>query len=168
MEIWTRARIRLIPSSMSLTDTRVFVQKYSPLPDLTFRLQGDFTHQTLASQFVNAIPAGLWSPGTSTVLPDGTTILPDGRIIDPSGKVVGHAAPGVDVLWTDTLINPSNQYTAQASVEKILNRGFFGLTGSISRREYEKSTATDYTVATMSGQASTWLGPVFYAYTHGS
>ena len=146
-----------------------FIQKYSPLPDLNFAVQGDYTHRTIASAFVNAIPAGLWSPGTSIVLPDGTTILPDGRIIDPSGKVVGHAAPGVDVFWSNTLVNPSNQYTAQASVEKILNRGFFGVTGSVSHTEYENSNAApDFTVATLKGRASTWLGPVFYAYTDGA
>src|SRR6185437_2752107 len=33
-----------------------FTQKYSPLPDLTFRVQGNYSHTTNATQYVNAIP----------------------------------------------------------------------------------------------------------------
>ena len=100
-----------------------FVQKYSPLPDLTFSVQGDYTHQTISSTLVNAIPGGITSPGT-TVLPNGNTVLPNGDVVSPSGQIVGHVAPTGTAANSTFLINPSNQLTGTASVEKILNRGF--------------------------------------------
>ena len=144
------------------------IQKYEALRDLTFSIQGDYSHQTNASS-PNAIPNGIVSPGTTTVLPNGNTVLPNGDIISPTGVIVGHVAPTVNVVGTQTLVNPSNIYTGAASVEKILNRGFIGLTGSLSRTEYDNpSISPDITAKTLSGQASVWLGPVFYAYTNGT
>ncbi len=142
-----------------------FAQKYSPLPDLTFRVQGDYTHKTVNSQFVNAIPGGFVTPG-STVLPNGNTVLPNGSVVNPAGVVVGQVAPTVGAAASQVFINPSNQFTGTASVEKILNRGFIGLSGSVSRTEYQNTDLTpDFTLKTLMGKASIWLGPVFYAYT---
>ena len=72
-----------------------FVQKYSPLPDLVFGVHGDYTHQTINSTLVNAIPGALGSPGT-TVLPNGDTVLPNGNIISPTGQIVGQVHSGCD------------------------------------------------------------------------
>lgn len=145
-----------------------FVQKYSPLPDLTFSVHGDYTHQTITSTLVNAIPSGIASPGT-TVLPNGNTVLPSGLIISPSGVVVGQVAPGATAANSTFLINPSNQFTGTASIEKILNRGFIGLSGSIARTDYENTNLQeDFTTKTLMGKGSIWLGPVFYAYANGS
>jgi hypothetical protein len=145
-----------------------FVQKYSPLPDLTFSVHGDYTHQTINSTLVSAIPGPLGSPGT-TVLPNGNTLLPNGLIISPSGLVVGQATPGATAANSNFLLNPSNQFTGTASVEKILNRGFIGLSGSIARTDYENTNLQeDFTTKTLMGKGSIWLGPVFYAYANAS
>ena len=145
-----------------------FIQNYEALRDLTFKVQADYSHHTNAST-PTAIPGALASPGTSTVLPNGNTVLPNGNIISPSGQIVGQVAPTVNVVGTQTLINPSNVYTGTASVEKILNRGFIGLTGSLSRTEFDNTILSpDITAKTLSGNASFWLGPVFYAYTNGT
>src|SRR5437879_4444395 len=64
-----------------------FVQNYSPLRDVTFRVQGDYTHRTNSSSLVSAIPDQLTSPG-SVILPDGNIRLPDGTIVTPSGQAV--------------------------------------------------------------------------------
>ena len=141
------------------------VQKYEALRDLIFRVQGDYTHQTYAS-VVTAIPGAIAAPGAIT-LPNGNIQMPNGDIISPiTGLVVGHVSPSLNVLGTGTLINPSDQFTGIASIEKILNRGFIGLTGSLSRTEYQNTLlASDYTAKTLTGRGSVWLSPVFYAYT---
>jgi hypothetical protein len=145
-----------------------FIQKYEPLPDLTFRVQGDYTHQTLTSSFVNAIPGALGSPGT-TILPNGNTLLPNGLIISPTGVVVGQGTPSATAANSTILLNPSNQFTGTASVDKILNRGFIGLSGLISRTDYENTNITqDFTTKALTGKGSIWLGPVFYAYADAS
>ena len=144
------------------------VQKYEALRDLIFRVQGDYSHRTNASA-VNAIPGSIATPGTIT-LPDGHIQLPNGDIFNPNtGQIVGQVSPSLNVLGTGTLINPSDQFTGTASIEKILNRGFIGLTGSLSRTEYQNILlASDYTAKTLTGRGSVWLGPVFYAYADAS
>ncbi len=157
-------------NNLNLFDAQAgFTQKYSPLPDLTFRLQGNYSHQTNASQFIGAIPGELSAPATSTVLPNGNTVLPNGNIITPGGQLAGHIAPSVNVQSAQVQLNPSNQYTATASVDKILNRAFVGLSGSLSRTEYQNQAQnSDYTVKSVSGRAATWIGPLFYAFANGS
>ena len=159
----------LTDSEFNIFDRQAgFTQKYEALRDLTFSIHGDYSHQTNASP-VNAIPNGVASPGTTTVLPNGNTVLPNGNIISPTGQIVGQVAPTVNVVGTQTLVNPSNVYTGTASIEKILNRGFIGLTGSLSRTEYDNtSISSDVTAKTLTGGGSIWLGPVFYAYTNGT
>jgi len=145
-----------------------FVQKYSPLPDLTFRVQGDYTHQTLTSTLINAIPGAIASPGT-IVLSNGNTVLPNGLIISPTGVVVGQVTPTATAANSTIQINPSNTLTGTASVEKILNRGFIGLSGSIAQTTYENTNVTpDYTVKSLTGNGAVWLSPLLYAYANGS
>ena len=159
----------LTDSEFNIFDRQAgIIQKYEALRDLTFSVHGDYSHFTNASA-VNAIPNGISSPGTSTVLPNGNTVLPNGNIISPTGQIVGQVAPTVNVVGTQTLVNPSDVYTGTASIEKILNRGFIGLTGSLSRTEYDNTTISpDITAKTLTGNGSVWLGPVFYAYTNGT
>jgi putative beta-barrel porin BBP2 len=145
-----------------------FIQKYEALRDLTFTAQADYSHHTYSS-VTTALPNGVSTPGTTTVLPNGNTVLPNGNIISPTGQLVGQAAPTLNVTGSQTLINPSNIYTGTASVEKILNRGFIGLSGSIARTEYEDTNISpDITAKSLTGTASFWLGPVFYVYTNDS
>ena len=159
----------LTDSEFNIFDRQAgIIQKYEALRDLTFSVQGDYSHFTNANA-INAIPNGIASPGTTTVLPNGNTVLPNGNIISPTGQIVGQVAPTVNVVNSQTLVNPSDVYTGTASIEKILNRGFIGLTGSLSRTEYDNTTISpDITAKTLTGKASVWLGPVFYAYTNGT
>jgi hypothetical protein len=142
------------------------VQKYEALRDLVFSAQADYTHQTITSNFINAIPGAFAQQGT-TVLPNGNTVLPNGNIISPSGQIVGQVAPSLNVANSTIQINPSNQYTGVLSVDKILNRGMIGLTGTISRTEFENTgLAENFTTKSLAGRGAIWLGPVFYAYTN--
>src|ERR1035437_9052477 len=120
------------------------VQKYEALRDTRFRVQGDYTHQTYAS-VVTAIPGAIAAPGAIT-LPNGNIQMPNGDIISPiTGLVVGHVSPSLNVLGTGTLINPSDQFTGIASIEKILNHSFIKLTNSLSQTKYQNTVlATDF------------------------
>jgi len=145
-----------------------FIQKYEALRDLTFRVQADYSHHTNASA-VTAIPGGIVSPGTTTVLPNGNIIMPNGNIVSPTGQIVGQVAPTLNVVGNQTQVNPSDQFTGTASVEKIFNRAFIGLTGSISRTQYDNTNLNpDFTAKTLAGTGSIWLGPLFYAYANGT
>jgi hypothetical protein len=143
-----------------------FTQKYEALRDLTFTLTGDYTHQTISNTLTNSIPTPVTSPGTS-VLPNGDTILPNGSIVSPTGQVVGQYNPGLSANGT-SLVNPYDQYTGTASVNKIFNHGILTLSASVLRADYEKQSSEDYTANTFREDGSFWLGPVFYAYTDGS
>ena len=145
-----------------------FIQKYEALRDLTFKVQGDYSHHTNANA-ITAIPGGISSPGTTIVLPNGNTVLPNGNIVSPTGQIVGQVAPTLNVVGNQTQVNPSDQFTGTASIEKILNRGFIGLTGSISRTEYDNTNLNpDFTAKTLSGNGAVWLGPLFYAFANGT
>src|ERR1035437_1321224 len=159
----------LTDSELNIFDRQAgIIQKDEALRDVTFSIHGDYSHFTNANA-ISAIPNGIASPGTTTVLPNGNTVQPNGNIISPTGQIVGQVAPTVNVVGSQTLVNPSDVYTGTASIEKILNRGFIGLTGSLSRTEYDNTTISpDITAKTLTGKASVWLGPVFYAYTNGT
>ena len=144
------------------------IQKYEALRDLVFSAQADYTHQTITSNAINAISIPLGTQGT-TVLPNGNTVLPNGNIISPSGQIVGHVTPGLIVANSTLQINPSNQFTGVFSVDKLLNRGMIGLSGTITRTEFQNtSLAEDHTQKSLSGYGATWVGPTFYAYTNGT
>jgi hypothetical protein len=144
-----------------------FTQKYEALRDLTFSLQGDYTHKTVSSGLQNSIPTPVSAPAT-TVLPNGDTLLPNGTVLSPTGQPVGQvnlATPNSGTL----AINPFNQFTSTFSVNKIFNRGILTLRGSASRTEYEtQGPLQDYRTRTLSEDAGVWLGPLFYAYSAGS
>jgi hypothetical protein len=119
------------------------LQKYSPLPDLTFGIQGDYAHNTLATQLINALPGSITVPGTTTT-------------------------PVLAVANSTTLINPNNQFAATASVDKILNGGLIGLNAGVSRTEYQNtSLEPDFTVKTIGGRGEFSLGPMVYFYSNG-
>jgi hypothetical protein len=147
-------------------DRAGWVQKYSPLPDLSFTIQGDYAHNTLATQLISAIPS-FTAPGTN-VLPNGNTVLPNGNIVSPTGQVVGQVAPTLGAANSTTLINPNDQFTATASVDKILNGGFIGMNAGISRTEYQNTNLEpDFTVKTIGGRGEFSLGPMVYFYSNG-
>lgn len=146
-----------------------FTQRYEALRDLNFRFNGDYTHKTNAQGLISAIPGEVGAPGTTT-LPNGNTVLPNGNIVDPAGNVVGQVAPGLNVVGANNvLVNPFDQYTATASVEKFINRGLIRVSGSFSKTEYESNQfAQDFRAKTLRGYGGVWLGPAFYVYTDAS
>jgi hypothetical protein len=146
-----------------------FTQRYEAMRDLIFRVNGDYTHQTLTSTLQSSIPTAAAAPAT-ILLPDGNTQLPNGTIISPSGQVVGQASPsfGSNV---PLLVNPSNRFTGTFSVDKIFNRAFLSLSASVSRIEYENQSsvfALNTRSRSFSETGGIWLGPLFYAYSNGS
>jgi Putative beta-barrel porin 2 len=143
-----------------------FTQKYEALRDLTFRVQGDYTHKTNATSLQNSIPGAVGAPAT-TVLPNGDILLPNGTILSPSGQPTGQTNPAIAPNGTFT-VNPNNQVTGTFSVDKIFNRGLLSLSGSLARTDYETQASQDSRTRSLTENASVWLGPLLYAYSNGS
>jgi hypothetical protein len=146
-----------------------FTQKYEAMRDLIFRVNGDYTHQTLAAGLQSSIQTAAIAP-TTIVLPNGNTQLPNGTIISPTGQVVGQATPafGSNI---PLLVNPSDRFSGTFSVDKIFNRGIVSLSGVLNRTEYENqlnSLSQNTRARTFTENASFWLGPLLYAYSNGS
>jgi hypothetical protein len=160
-------RVYPTENEVNATDEQATVtQKYQPLRDLTFTAQVDYTHKTLSNSLEDSIPSGISAPATIH-LPNGDTQLPDGTIISPSGEVVGQANPALSVSGL-SLINPYDQFTGTASVNKIFNHGVLTLSTSVARKDYETEATKDNTAKTFRENAAVWLGPVFYTYSEGS
>jgi Putative beta-barrel porin 2 len=142
-----------------------FTQRYAPLRDLSFTFLSDYTHRTIATGLIGSIPTAITTPSTE-VLPNGNTVLPNGLIVSPNGQVVGQSNPAVSVSST-SLVNPYDQYTASAQVDKIFSDGAFSLTETLRRTNYEQSPGEDFSSNSLSGNTSFWLGPLVYAYMNG-
>jgi Putative beta-barrel porin 2 len=147
-----------------------WTQQYAPLRDLNFTVVGDYVHQTLSPGLTSSIPNPTQFTGT-TVLPNGDIVLPNGTIVSPTGQVVGQAGSTPSVGPT-AFVNPYDQYTGSARVQKIFNGGIVTLGTSLQQVDYEhaqpQQSSPDYINKTFTEDASFWLGPVFYAYTDGS
>ena len=149
-------------------------QKYSPLPDLSFSAAADYTHQTINSALTNSIPTAVNTlPATTTLLPNGNVELPNGNIVAPNGQVIGNVAPTLSANGV-TFVNPSNQYTANASVTKIFNGAILSLNGSVVNTDYQSpqgtgsSAFTSINAQSVGESGSIALGPLFYAYSNGT
>jgi hypothetical protein len=145
-----------------------FTQRYSPLPDLSFSVSGDYTHRTIAPGLQSGILPAISAP-TSTLLPNGNTVLPNGTIVSPTGQLVGQSNSALTVNGV-TVVNPYDQYTASARVDKIFSYGTLSLGASTTRVSYEQASSQDldFTGTTFTEGATLWLGPVFYLYSDGS
>ena len=149
-------------------------QKYAPLPDLTFTVLGDYTHQTISSSLTNSIPNAISTPpSTPTRLSNGDVELPNGQIVSPSGQIVGQVNP---VLANSgiTLVNPYDQYTGTATVSKIFNNGILTFGSSLASTDYQSTQGTgptsftSFTTKTFREDGALWLSPVLYAYSDGT
>jgi hypothetical protein len=151
-----------------------FTQNYSPLPDLTFTVLGDYSHATVTGSLTNSIPSSIATPVTTpTLLPNGNKQLPNGEIVSPTGQVVGNisggsAANGISV------VNPYDQYTTTATVTKIFNDAILTLGGSLAQTDYQNeqnpetsSAFSSFTSKTFTEAGSVALGPLFYVYSNG-
>ena len=145
-----------------------FTQRYAPLRDLTFTFLGDYTHRTIATGLTNAIPSPITTTAT-TVLPNGNTVLPNGTIVSASGQIVGQSNP-LPTASGLSVVNPYDQFTGTAKVDKIFSDGILTLGASVLRSNYEEQAAEteDFTATTFTEDGAFWLGPVFYAYSDGS
>ena len=143
-----------------------FTQRYAPLRDLNFTLAGDYTHQTVQSSLTSSIPSSIAFTGT-TVLPNGNISLPNGTIVSPSGQVVGQVAPTVTATPA-SFVNPYDQYTGTASVQKIFSHGILTLGAALARTNYVNAGTPNFTNKTFREDGSFWLGSIFYFYSDGS
>jgi len=144
-----------------------FTQRYEAMRDLIFTVNGDYNHQTWATGLQGSIQVAAASP-TTAVLPNGNTVLPNGTILSPSGQPVGQVNQPTGSLLP-VLVDPHNQYTGSFEIDKIFNRGFLRVGGSLIRTEYDDQTILKNTDSrTLTEHAGAWLGPLFYAYSDGS
>jgi hypothetical protein len=179
--IWTTIIFGNISGEYYPTDTTIntlnseatVTQKYSPLPDLTFTVVGDYQHQTISSSLTNSIPTSVTTPpAVPTLLPNGDTVLPNGNIISPSGQLVGNINQAL-ALNGSTLVNPYNQYTGTGTVSKIFNGAILTLSASIASTDYQQiqgtgtGAFTSFTTQTFTEATSVALGPLFYVYSNG-
>lgn len=150
-----------------------FTQRYEALRDLVFTANGDYSHKTISQGLQSSIPSPVSAPAT-IVLSNGNTQLPDGTILSPTGERVGQAPPAVQVnpslnnTGRNSIVNPYDVATATVSVEKYLNRGIVGFSGSIARTIYELQGTADTTAESFSGHGAFALGPIFYVYSNGT
>lgn len=151
-----------------------FTQTYSPLPDLTFTVLGDYSHATVTGNLTNSIPSQIASPVTTlTRLPNGNFQLPNGEIVSPSGQVIGNISGGSAANGT-SVVNPYDQYTTTASVSKIFNDAILTLSSSLAQTNYQSeqnpgtsSAFSSFTSKTFTEAGSVALGPLFYAFSNG-
>jgi hypothetical protein len=100
-------------------------------------------------------------------LPNGNIVLPNGTIVGPNGQVVGQTGPSVTASPISS-VNPFDQYTGTAKVQKIFGDGIVDLAASVQRVNYVDAGSSDFTSKTFSGDGAFWLGPIFYAYSNGA
>jgi hypothetical protein len=120
------------------------IQKYSPLRDLVFTLQGDYTHNTNANVVIQSLPSPITTPGSPP----------------PPG------AAGV-LATQETVVNPNNVYTATATIYKEFNRGFMKLDGTAQSTKYETQPTQSFNRMSYDGNGGFWVTPVFYLYGDG-
>jgi Putative beta-barrel porin 2 len=129
-----------------------FTQQYSPLPDLNFKLQGDYTHVTYTGA-VGTIPGALVSAGP----PPG---------VQPN--------PTLTVQGQNVFVNPTDTWSAATSVQKLFNHGVVNLTGTLAQTTYTNQSTQilagtpNYTQETFAGNGATWLGPLLYLFSDGT
>ena len=145
-----------------------FTQRYAPLRDLTFTFLGDYMHQTISTGLTSAIPSPITTTATS-VLPNGNIVLPNGTIVSPSGQIIGQSS-AVTTASALSAVNPYDQFTGTAKIDKIFSDGVLSLGASVVRLNYEEqaSEPEDFTATTVTENGAFWLGPLFYAYSDGA
>jgi hypothetical protein len=121
------------------------IQSYSPLRDLVFTVQGDYTHNTLANVLNNSIPSPVIS-SASPVPPGANGVL---------------ASPQV-------VVNPNDTYTTTASIYKEFNRAFIKIGATALRTDYDTTPLSDFNQQSYNGAGAFWLTPQLYAYADGT
>jgi len=119
------------------------LERYSPLPDLSFIVQGNYVHNTNAAAIVNSIPTPI-SPSLSPT---------------PSAAQV--------VASQTIVVNPNDTYTASATIFKQLNRAYVQLGGSVVGTYYENNPTQNFNSESYNGGGGFWFSPLFYAFGDG-
>jgi hypothetical protein len=118
------------------------IQRYQPLPDVTFTAQGDYTRQK-----------DLFS--TLGIDHSVTTLNPTGVGLSPSVNPT-----------------PYNQYTGLFSVQKAFNQAFVNISGSVVDIIYDTTPtgtqSSNGVTSTGVARGGFWFTPFFYAYGEGS
>jgi hypothetical protein len=120
-----------------------FIERYQPIPDLLFNLQGDYTRQRdLFSTF------GI-DNSVTTVNPTAIGLMP---VTNPLSY---------------------NQLAAAGSVQKNFDRAFVSVGGSVVGIRYDTrpdlaAPSPDGVTYTGTGRAGFWLTPFLYAYAEGA
>ena len=141
----------LSPSNDTFRWQTGFTQSYAPLRDLTFTVQGNFAHSTLANPITSTLPTPINSPGTPP--PPGA-----GGVVAPLQSVV----------------SPNDTSTLTASVNKEFNRAYMNLGSTISQTQFEGSGSsssgqsfTNFEQESFYGNGGFWLTPLLYTYGSG-
>jgi hypothetical protein len=126
-----------------------FTERYSPLRDLVFTLQGNATHSSYASFVTNSLPTPIISPATPA-LPGAAGILATQQLV----------------------VNPNDTYSVVGNVYKEFNRAFMSLGSSFSTTQYEGSGAggtflPNYEQKSYYGSGGFWFTPQLYAFGNG-
>jgi hypothetical protein len=130
-----------------------FIQKYSPLPDLVFSAQGEYTHATNANVIATTTSPSVSSSSTPITSPASPALL---------------GAAGVTASQ-QTVVDPNDTYTGTFSVYKEFNRAFMKLGASIAETNYEMApTIQNYGLKTYNGSGGYWFTPLLYAFGNGS
>jgi len=117
------------------------IDTYSPLRDLTFTAQFDYSHSSLATLVSSALP----SPITSIATPA------------PVG------AAGV-VALQQLQINPNDTFTATFDANKQFNRSFLNVGGTFLRTQYQNTPGQDFDQGAYYASGGAWITPQFFAF----
>jgi Putative beta-barrel porin 2 len=149
-QLYANINSTIYPTLTPLNDTFNWqvgaVEKYSPLRDLVFTVQGNYAHSTLAYVTTSALPTPIFSPA-SPLLP---------------------GAAGV-IAIQQFAVNPNDTATITASVYKEFNRAFINLGTTASNTQYENSSAAqpNFQQSSYYGNGGFWFNPLLYAYASG-
>lgn len=123
-----------------------FIERYEAMRDLTFTVQGDYSHRTNANVFINSVPGPIISPGTPAT----------------------PGAAGVTATQ-ETTNNPNNTFTGTGTIYKEFNRAFVTMSGNVSQTNYQNTTtAANYVAESYNGNGGVWIIPQVYAYARGA
>jgi hypothetical protein len=142
----------LDPANNTFDRQAGFIQKYSPLPDLVFSAQGDYTHTTNANVISNSTTPSVSSSSTPITSP-ASPALPGAAGVTASQQ---------------TVVDPNDTYTGTVGVYKEFNRAFIRLGASIAETNYEMASTSDYGLKTYNGSGAYWLTPLLFAFGNGS
>lgn len=120
------------------------VDTYSPLPDLTFSAQGDYTHSSLAAVVASSLPSPIASPAAPA----------------PVG------AAGI-VALQQLAVNPNDTFTATFTAAKQFTHAFVNVGTTLLRTQYQNTPTQDFDQGAYYGSGGAWITPQFFVFADG-